>query len=71
MISQFLVYIEGSVSFLFPHPYLSGGLAPFGEEKKQQMEVEHILHLFPYPYFYTYSSFVPFIIIHIHVSVFK
>ena len=59
MISYFLVYISGSLGFLFPCLYLSGGLTPFGEEQKHQRERKHILYLSSHHYYYTYLSFAP------------
>ncbi len=50
MISRFLVCIRGGLGSLFPRPYLSGGLTPFGEEEEQKKEGEHILHPLPHPH---------------------
>lgn len=54
MISQFLICIWGSLSFLFSYLYLSSSLTLFKEEEKeQQREEKHILYLF-FPPFYLY-----------------
>ncbi len=55
MTSRFLVCIRGGLGFLFPHPYLLGGLIPFGEE--QQKEGEHILYPLSHPHPQTRPSF--------------
>ncbi len=61
MISQFLVYIQGCLSFLFFYPYLSSGLTLFGKEEiEQQEEKKYILYLLSHFYPHICLNFAPF-----------
>ena len=63
MISQFLVYMQSGLGFLFSRPYLLSGLTLFGED--QEIKGEYILYPLSYSYPQTCPSFSP---LHYHAN---